>query len=130
VAEPRSTTNVSSGEAAQPSRRTALHPRSVDTNQDNEWTGNQQYANNSWEKTMKVDDHSLINEFPSFREKIHSLKMSSSHFHKLFDEYHTVDKEVHLLEADDSPVADEYMEQLKKRRLHLKDELYAMLQRK
>jgi len=79
---------------------------------------------------MKVDEHSLIKEFPLFREKIQSLKMSSSHFHKLSDEYHDLDKEIHLLEAEDSPVADEYMEQLKKRRLHLKDQLYAMLERR
>jgi uncharacterized protein YdcH (DUF465 family) len=78
---------------------------------------------------MKVDDHNLIKEFPLFREKIHALKISSSHFHKLFDEYNEVDKEIHLLEAEDSPVADEYMEQLKKRRLHVKDQLYAMLER-
>jgi uncharacterized protein YdcH (DUF465 family) len=87
-------------------------------------------AINRQEKYMKVDSHSLIKEFPAFREKIHSLKLSSSHFQKLFDEYDEVDKEISHLETEDSPVSDEHMEQLKKRRLHLKDELYAMLQKR
>lgn len=77
---------------------------------------------------MKIDSHRLIEEFPLYREKIQSLKVSSSHFHKLFEEYDEVNKEINLLETADSPVSDEHMEQLKKRRLHLKDHLYAMLQ--
>jgi len=79
---------------------------------------------------MQIDNHSLINELPEYREKIHALKLSDRHFQKLFDEYHDIDKEIHRLEAADSPVADEHMEELKKKRLLLKDQLYAMLQSK
>jgi hypothetical protein len=46
----------------------------------------------------------------------------------LFDEYHDVDKEIHRLEAADQPTTDEHMEELKKQRLSLKDELYRLLQ--
>lgn len=79
---------------------------------------------------MQIDNHSLINELPEYREKIHALKISDRHFQKLFDEYHDIDKQVHRLESEDSPVSDEHMEELKKKRLHLKDQLYAMLQAK
>ena len=77
---------------------------------------------------MQIDNHSLANELPEYREKIHALKLSDQHFHKLFNEYHEVDKEIHRLETEDSPVTDEHMETLKKQRLLLKDQLYARLQ--
>lgn len=77
---------------------------------------------------MQIDNHSLINDLPEFKEKIHALKTSDRHFHKLFDDYHNVDKDIHRLETEDSPVSDEHMESLKKQRLLLKDQLYAMLQ--
>lgn len=79
---------------------------------------------------MNIDSHRLVEEFPQYRDKIQSLKVSSSHFHKLFNEYDEVNKEINLLETEDSPVSDEHMEHLKKRRLLLKDQLYAMLERK
>jgi len=77
---------------------------------------------------MQVERHSLINEFPEHRENIHNLKVSNHHFARLFDEYHHVDKEIHRLETEDQPVSDSYMEDLKKKRLNLKDELYQLLQ--
>jgi uncharacterized protein YdcH (DUF465 family) len=83
---------------------------------------------NDGKPAMQIDNHSLINEFPLYREKIHALKTSSRHFLKLFDEYHAVDKEINRLETEDSPVTDEHMEQLKKKRLQLKDLLHVMLQ--
>jgi len=78
---------------------------------------------------MQIDNHSLINEFPAYREKIHALKISDRHFHKLFDEYHDVDKALYRLETEDSPIGDEQLGDLKKQRLLLKDQLYAILQR-
>jgi hypothetical protein len=78
---------------------------------------------------MLIDNHSLVNEFPEYKEQIHNLKMNDRHFARLFDEYHEVDKEVHRIETDVQPTSDEYLEELKKKRLMLKDELYAMLQK-
>jgi hypothetical protein len=77
---------------------------------------------------MHVENHSLANEFPEHKERIHELKMNDRHFQRLFDEYHDVDKEIHRLEAADQPTTDEHMEELKKQRLSLKDELYRLLQ--
>lgn len=77
---------------------------------------------------MQIENHSLIKELPEYKDRIHELKMSDHHFQRLFDEYHTIDKEIHRLETEESPKTDEFMEDMKKNRLHLKDQLYTMLQ--
>lgn len=76
---------------------------------------------------MAPEHHDLVHEFPEHREKIHQLKTSNAHFAKLFDEYHVATREVETLEGKGVPVADESFEELKKKRLKLKDDLYAML---
>lgn len=76
---------------------------------------------------MTIDNHTLINEFPQHKERIHTLKTSDHHFARRFDEYNDLDREVRRLEGEGSPKADETMEELKKKRLALKDELYRML---
>lgn len=77
---------------------------------------------------MKVEKHDLIHEFPEFKDKIHDLKMNDRHFAKLFEEYHDLDHEVHRIESGAENTSDEYLEDKKKMRLHLKDQLFAMLQ--
>ncbi len=76
---------------------------------------------------MLGEHHDLIHELPEFREKIHELKVSNNHFAKLFDEYHEVDHEVRRIEQALETPSDEYTEELKKKRLHLKDALFEML---
>lgn len=76
---------------------------------------------------MQSEHHALTNEFPEFRDKIHDMKMSDEHFQKLFDEYHKLDREVYRVEYDIEPRSDTALEELKKRRLALKDELYNIL---
>lgn len=71
--------------------------------------------------------HDLIHELPEFREQIHQLKLSDRHFGRLFDEYHDLDHAVHRIETGAQLATDEQLEDLKKQRLHLKDNLYAML---
>lgn len=78
---------------------------------------------------MQIENHSLVNEFPELKDQIHELKMNDRHFHRLFDEYHEIDHEIHRIENDIEPTSDSYLETQKKKRLHLKDELYAMLQK-
>ncbi len=72
-------------------------------------------------------EHPLISEFPELRDKIHELKVKDSHFAKLFSEYHEADHELHRIEQEIETPSDSYTEELKKKRLHLKDQLYAML---
>lgn len=76
---------------------------------------------------MNVDHHDLHHEFPEHAETIHALKVGSKHFARLFDEYHTLTSRVEALEDMGSPVSDAALEDMKKARLKLKDELYAML---
>lgn len=79
---------------------------------------------------MHVEHHPLIKEFPEYKSAIHDLKVADEHFAQLFDEYHEIDKTVVRMEEDIEPAADHVIEDAKKRRLSLKDELYAMLQAK
>jgi uncharacterized protein YdcH (DUF465 family) len=76
---------------------------------------------------MQIEKHTLLKDFPDHQHTIRHLKMHNAHFSKLFDSYHEIESEVHHIENNNSPVKDEYIEQLKKKRLHLKDELFSMV---
>ena len=76
---------------------------------------------------MLIEKHDLVHELPEHRDTIHNLKLNNNHFARLFDEYHEVDHEVHRIETGVENTADEYLEKRKKRRLHLKDELFQMI---
>lgn len=71
--------------------------------------------------------HDLAHEFPEMKEAIHALKTTDAHFKNLFDRYETVSKELHRWDEGAAGISDEHAEELKKTRLTLKDELYAML---
>ncbi|MDD3608367.1 MAG: DUF465 domain-containing protein [Halothiobacillaceae bacterium] len=74
-----------------------------------------------------IEAHDLVHEFPEHRERIHEMKMNDAHFARLFEEYHTVNREVQRIEQRVENTSDEYLEEQKKKRLALKDELYGML---
>lgn len=76
---------------------------------------------------MHDEKHDLVHELPEFKDKIHELKTSNNHFARLFDEYHVLTKEIHHLEAANVPTSDAHIEDLKKKRLFKKDELYNVL---
>jgi hypothetical protein len=76
---------------------------------------------------MQLAKHTLLNDLPEHHHTIRHLKMNDNHFAKLFDQYHQLDSEVHQIEEADGPVADEYLESLKFKRLKLKDELFKMI---
>lgn len=78
---------------------------------------------------MPLENHSLANEFPELKERIHEMKMKDAHFAKLFGEYDQVEHEVHNIESGVKNVADDVLEALKKKRLHLKDQLFSMLKK-
>ncbi len=73
--------------------------------------------------------HHLAQEFPEFRGTINYLKKNDDEFARLLNQYHDTDKKIYGFEQQMQPVADNYMEQLKKWRLQLKDRLYAILRR-
>ena len=76
---------------------------------------------------MPLEHHSQANEFPELKEQIHTLKTTNSHFAKLFDKYDEVEHQVYRIESGAETTTDEHLEDLKKQRLTLKDELYALL---
>lgn len=77
---------------------------------------------------MTAQHFDLANELPEYKDKIHTLKTSNNHFAKLFEEYDQVDKHIKRVEQEIETVSDAFSEELKKKRLHLKDELVKMLQ--
>jgi uncharacterized protein YdcH (DUF465 family) len=76
---------------------------------------------------MLNEKHDLAHEFPQYRETIRQLKAGNHHFCRLFDEYHEVDHEVLRIETGIENSSDEYLDERKKMRLHLKDELFQMI---
>lgn len=78
---------------------------------------------------MFGEHHDLIHEFPEYKDRIHDLKVSHKHFARLFDQYHELDRQIRRIEQQVETPPDHYVEDLKKQRLLLKDELYEMLHR-
>ncbi len=70
--------------------------------------------------------HELADELPEHKDRIHELKTTDAHFARLFDDYHDVNREIHGTEAAGLDIADEHHEELKRKRLRLKDELFGM----
>lgn len=70
--------------------------------------------------------------FPEYRDLISKLKTSDTHFSRIFDEHNELDQKIINLEKD--PVAsvsqEQDIEELKKQKLALKDELFKILQEK
>jgi uncharacterized protein len=77
---------------------------------------------------MPLQAHDLHSEFPEHTQSIHDLKMSNQHFAKLFASYDEVNKQIRGVELEAMrAISDDALEDLKKQRLHLKDQLYEML---
>lgn len=71
--------------------------------------------------------HELAEEFPEFKDKIHTLKQESAHFAKLSDEYHEVNRAIHRMQERIEPVSEDVEEEMRRKRLALKDEIAAIL---
>jgi len=65
--------------------------------------------------------------FPEYRDLITKLKHSDLHFTNLFDRHNEIDQKIQNLEANIEIGTQEEIEALKKEKLHLKDQLYAIL---
>ncbi|MDP1605364.1 MAG: DUF465 domain-containing protein [Rhodocyclaceae bacterium] len=76
---------------------------------------------------MHVDHHDLYTEFPEMRAALDALKAASGHFSGLCARYDRLTGKVENLEAHDMPVADFTLEDMKKMRVKLKDEIYQLL---
>lgn len=76
---------------------------------------------------MFGEEHDLHHEFPEFEERIHELKMKDGHFQRLFKDYDEIVHQIKRVEQNIETPSDEVVEEMKKQRLHLKDQLYVML---
>lgn len=65
--------------------------------------------------------------FPEYRELITRLKNEDAHFTRLFDEHNELDQRIKNLEARIELGTDSEIENLKKEKLSLKDQLYVIL---
>ena len=77
---------------------------------------------------MTLEHHrDLAHEFPELKQRVHDLKLESTEFRHLYEEYEALDNEIHRIEQEIETPSDTYTEDLKHRRAHLKDRLYGLL---
>ncbi len=76
---------------------------------------------------MLGEDHSLLNEFPEFKDIILRLVESDREFLENNQKYNELDKEIRTLELNNTPIDDAEMHQLKHSRRVLKDLLHQRL---
>ena len=76
---------------------------------------------------MKNTPHELAEEFPDKTDAIRALKEHDARFARLACDYHDVNREIHRLETRVEAASEVREEDLRKKRLQLKDEIAAML---
>ena len=77
---------------------------------------------------MFGERHDLPHEFPEHAELIAKLHEENAEFAALMDEYTALDDEILKIEQEGTPITDEHAEELKFKRVSLKDQLYGLLQ--
>jgi hypothetical protein len=71
--------------------------------------------------------HELQEEFPEEAQFIERLAKTNYEFKRLTTRYDEVNRKIYRIESEEAPTTDAVLENLKKRRLKLKDEIAAML---
>ncbi|MGG7567279.1 YdcH family protein [Rhodovulum sp. DZ06] len=77
---------------------------------------------------MSHTPHALADQLPDQAEAISARKQSDPHFARLADEYHELNREIHRGETNVEPMDDMHLEELKKKRLALLDQIKGMLE--
>ena len=78
---------------------------------------------------MSHTPHELENDFPEYRDLIQRLKAENTHFARLAEEYHEVNRAIHRAEALVEPVDEVHERELRHRRVVLKDDIYAIIRK-
>lgn len=68
--------------------------------------------------------------FPEFRDLITKLKVEDAHFARLFEKHNELDQKIKNFESGIEIATSSEIEVLKKEKLAVKDELYAILKKK
>lgn len=76
---------------------------------------------------MTHTPHELAADFPELAGKIEALNAADPHFARLAGDYHALNREIHRVETNIEPASDARQADLRRRRMTLKDELYARL---
>lgn len=76
---------------------------------------------------MHAELHDLGQELPEHAQTIHRLRGANAQFAKLFEDYNEIDREVCRIEQHLVSCPDILLQDFKKKRLALKDELFAMI---
>ena len=75
-----------------------------------------------------MENHTLTHEFPEFVTKIGELKLNDEAFRKLYVNYEEVNALIqHYEEGEQNHTTDDHLTDLRKKRVHLKDDLYSYL---
>ena len=77
---------------------------------------------------MSNAPNDLAQDFPDKVDRIHQLKTSNNRFARLYDEYDELNRTIHRIETRVEPKPEEVEDELKRRRLQIKDEIMAMLE--
>jgi len=76
---------------------------------------------------MFGESHDIPHEFPEYRELAKQLCDADPEFQSMYSEYHQLDEEIRQIEQNVEAVSDLYAEELKKKRVALKDKIYDIL---
>ncbi|GFE48935.1 hypothetical protein So717_06880 [Roseobacter cerasinus] len=71
--------------------------------------------------------HNVYEEFPDRAQQIGARKLIDPRFRKLLDSYHALNRAIHRAETNVEPTDDFHMLEMRKERLHLKDEIAGQL---
>lgn len=75
-----------------------------------------------------MENHSLTHEFPEYEDRINVLKLNDGDFRKMYVNYEEVNALIqHYEEGEQNHTTDEHLTDLRKKRVHLKDDLYSYL---
>lgn len=76
---------------------------------------------------MRVPNQNLTDSFPELKEAFHHLKITDEHFQHTLAKYEELDTTVHKVDHLQEVMSELELEQVKKARVLLKDELYQIM---
>ncbi|WP_264592353.1 YdcH family protein [Sphingobium sp. B10D7B] len=76
------------------------------------------------ESNMTLDTRETLDDlFPHDHEVLHALKLHNAHFRTLAERHHLLTRQIYRIETDIEPACDEHLEDLKKERLAILDDM-------
>lgn len=77
-----------------------------------------------------MENHNLTHEFPEMEDRIKAFKQNDESFRKMYVNYEEVNALIqHYEEGEQNHTTDEHLTELRKKRVHLKDDLYNYLKK-